>query len=110
MYKLEDKEYDFKRVIVQDALKVKSAIMTMADKNSGFSEKEHCENVINDIAIKYLKIKVNNEWVENITFDYLEKCFENEFAVIEIMAQFQKRISGLMGKLPSFQQSKAKQK
>lgn len=110
MYKLEDKEYDFKRVLVKDALALKSAIMVQANEKSSLADKEESDNIINNIALKYLKVKVNNEWIENCSEDFIALTFENEFAIIEIIAQFQKKISGLMGKLPSFQQSKAKRK
>lgn len=111
MYKLEDKEYDFGRVIVKDALLLKSAIMIQANDKSSLADKEESDNIINNIALKYLKVKVNNEWIENCNEDFIALTFENEFAIIEIIAQFQKRISGLMGKLPSFQQQpKAKRK
>ena len=59
MYKLEDKEFDFKRVTTQDALKVKSAMMILANDKSSIENIEQANNVIDSLAIKYLKIKDN---------------------------------------------------
>lgn len=110
MFKLEDKEFDFNRVLVKDALALKSAIMVQANEKASLSDKEESDNVMSSIALKYLKIKINNEWVENCNEEFISLTFENEFAILEIIAQFQKRMSGLMGKLPSFQQKKVKAK
>ena len=107
MYKLEDKEFDFKRVTTQDALKVKSAMMILANDKSSIENIEQANNVIDSLAIKYLKIKDNKgNWLENIEPILIDSLFTNEFASIEITAKFQERLQGFLNALPSFQKVK----
>ena len=110
MYKLEDKEFDFERVTAKDALRIKSAFMVIANDKASSEAKAEEDSVISEIAIKYLKIKVGKEWIENCSEEYISECFKNEFAIVEVIAKFQERISGFLSLLPSFQSAKAKGK
>ena len=103
MFKLEDKEYQFKRVSVQDALRLKSAITIMSKENATTSQVNEADNIINDICIKHLQVMVNGEFEDIHSLDYLESVFENPFAIIEITANFQELISGFIQSLPKFQ-------
>lgn len=111
MYKLEDKEFDFDRVIVRDALAIKSAIGIMAKDNASIDDNIQADTIISGLALKYLKVKVNGQWNEGaVTEEYLGLVFSNEFAIIEIIAKFQERVSNFIQALPSFQSIKAKRK
>lgn len=104
MYQLENREFDFKRVSTQDALRVKSAMMILANDKSTLENIESANEVIDNIAIKYLKIKDNKgQWLENVDALIIESLFNNEFAIIEITAKFQERLQGFLQNLPSFQ-------
>lgn len=107
MYKLEDKEFDFKTVTVKDALAIKTAIGVMAKANASADDALYADGVISRLAIKYLILKVNGKEIEGeVTEDLLSATFSNEFAIVEIIAKFQERISGFMQLLPSFQTAK----
>ncbi|WP_299546055.1 hypothetical protein [uncultured Helicobacter sp.] len=104
MYELENREFDFKRVNTQDALKIKSAMMILANEKSTLENIEKANKVIDDLAIKYLRTKDNKgNWLENIEPVVIESLFNNEFAIIEITAKFQERLQGFLSALPSFQ-------
>ena len=110
-YQLEGKNYDFNRVSLQDALKIQNAMLLIAQPKYS-SDVEDGNNIISQLALKYLKIEHKTEsgleYQENLSMEYIELAFENEFAIIEILANFQKRIEGFMKLLPSFQQAVAK--
>ena len=107
MYKVENKEFDFKRVSTQDALKVKSAMMILANEKAPIENIESANKVIDDLALKYLRVKdPKGNWLENIDTLLLDSLFENQFAIIEITAKFQERLQGFLLALPSFQQAK----
>lgn len=107
MYKLEDKEFDFKMVSVKDALVIKSIFVALAKANSSVNDTLSADNVISDLAIKYLILKVGGKEIEGtITEDLISATFKNEFAIIEIVAKFQERIQGFIQLLPSFQTAK----
>lgn len=103
-YKLDGREFDFERVSTQDALKVKSAMMILANEKSGVSDIEASNKIIDDLAFKYLTIKgENGEWLKNVDDHAFSVLFENELAGIEIVAKFQERLKNFMQALPSFQ-------
>lgn len=108
MYKLEDKEYQFKRVSVKDALKLKGAMTVLAKDGSTMQQTLQSDEIVNEIALKYLEVKVKDTFEPINNEDYFSMVFENEFAIIEIMATFQKHISGFIHALPSFQKVQAK--
>lgn len=108
MYKLEDKEFDFKTVSVKDALAIKSIFVALSKEKSSISDTINADNVISDLAIKYLILKVGGKEIEGaITEDLISLTFKNEFAIIEIVAKFQERIQGFIQLLPSFQTVKS---
>jgi hypothetical protein len=106
-YKLENKEFDFDRVTVADALVVKRAFTIMANEEADAEEKNKADEDVSKLAIKYLKIKSGTQWIDNVSEDYIGEAFENELAVFEIIAKFQERIAGFMRSLPSFQTAQA---
>lgn len=110
MYKLEGKEYRFARVSVKDALAVKSAIVILSKENATAQQQVQADEMISEIAIKYLEVKNDIEFEKIDNEELLGLSFENEFAIIEILATFQKHISGFMQSLPSFQSAKVKGK
>lgn len=103
MYKLENREYDFSRVSTAEALKVKSAMMILADSRASISNKEEAIKTLDDLALKHLIVKNEGEWLENLDEYAIESLFGNELAIIEISAQFQNRIKDFLQSLPSFQ-------
>lgn len=103
MYKLEDKSYDFKRITTADALKVKSMMMILASEKSTIKDIETANKVLDDLALKYLTVEQDGEWLENIDEFVLNSLFSNELAIIEISAQFQNRIKDFLQSLPTFQ-------
>lgn len=103
MYKLENKNYDFKRITTQDALKVKSMMMILANEKASISDIETANQTLDSLALKYLTVENNGEWLENIDEYALNALFNNELAIVEIVAQFQNRIKDFLQSLPSFQ-------
>ena len=103
MYKLENKNYDFKRITTQDALKVKSMMMILANEKANIKDIETANQTLDSLALKYLTVENNGEWLENIDEYVLNSLFNNELAIIEISAQFQNRIKDFLQSLPSFQ-------
>lgn len=113
MYKLEDKNYQFGRVSLKDALLLKDAFFIIAQdmkqKEEGLKittspdQLEKANNLINDLTIKYLEIEEDGQF-NRTNIDYLELFFENPFAILEIVATFQEHISGFINRLPKFQQ------
>lgn len=110
MYKLENKEYRFSRVSVKDALSVKSAIVILSKENATAQQTLQADEIISSIALKYLEVKNLDDFEKIENEEMLSLSFENEFAIIEILATFQKHISGFMSALPSFQSATAKKK
>lgn len=103
-YKLDGREYDFKRITTQDALKVKSAMMILASDKSSADDFERANKVIDDLAFKYLKVKNKaGEWLDTVDEHVFNSFFENELASIEIVAKFQERLKSFLNALPSFQ-------
>ncbi|EAL7532983.1 hypothetical protein DUZ16_06570 [Campylobacter jejuni] len=106
---LDGREFDFNRVTTQDALKVKSAMMILANEKSSMQDYEKANQVLDDLAFKYLKVKNSDgNWLENIDEYAFSALFENEMAGIEIVAKFQERLKGFLNALPSFQTAEAK--
>ena len=103
MYQLENKNYDFKRITTQDALKVKSMMMILASDKSTIKDIETAKKTVDDLALKYLTVEQDGEWLENIDEFALNALFSNELAIIEISAKFQERIKGFLASLPTFQ-------
>lgn len=114
MYKLEDKNYQFGRVSLKDALLLKDAFFIIAQdmkqKEEGVmkittpaEQLEKANNLINDLTIKYLEIEEDGQF-NRTNIDYIELFFENPFAILEIVATFQEHISGFINRLPKFQQ------
>lgn len=103
MYTLEDKEYQFKKVSVQDALEIKKAITLLAKDNATSAQIGEAENILNSICVKHLQVKINGE-LENVeSLDYLSVVFDNPFAIVEITANFQELVTGFIQSLPKFQ-------
>ena len=103
MYKLENKNYDFKRITTQDALKVKSAMMILANEKASIDALEKANEILDSLAFKYLTVENNGEWLENIDEFVFKELFGNQLAIFEISAQFQNRIKDFLLSLPSFQ-------
>lgn len=103
MYKLENKNYDFKRITTQDALKVKSMMMVLANEKASIQDIEVANQTLDGLALKYLTVENSGEWLENIDEYALNALFNNELAIVEIVAQFQNRIKDFLQSLPSFQ-------
>ena len=104
MYKLEDKEYQFKRVSVQDALRLKSAITMMSKENATSQQLSEADEVITEICVKHLEVKIDGKMFESVeNLEFLETVFVNPFAIVEIVANFQEMISGFIQSLPKFQ-------
>lgn len=110
MYKLEEKEYQFSRVSVKDALVLKGAMTILAKENASMEQTLSADEEINKIALKHLQVKVKDTFEPIESEDYLSLVFENQFAIIEIVANFQKHISGFIQALPSFQKVQVKAK
>ncbi len=107
MYAIDNIEFDFKRVTTEDALKVKSAMMILANEKSSLENTMEANSVIDRMAFKYLKIKdKKGNWLENNSADdmiiIVDSMFENQFAGVEIVAKFQERLQGFLQALPSF--------
>ena len=110
-YHLDNVEFDFRRVTTEDALKVKSAMMILANEKAPTSTIIEANSIIDDLAFKYVKIKdKKGQWLETQSADEAKlianSMFENEFASIEIVAKFQERLQGFLSALPSFQKAK----
>lgn len=105
---LDGVEFDFNRVSTQDALKVKSAMMILANEKSTAQDIEKSNKMIDDLAFKYLRVKNGGEWLENIDEHAFSAIFENEMSAIEIVARFQERLKGFLNALPSFRTAEAK--
>lgn len=106
---LDGREFDFNRVSTQDALKVKSAMMILANEKANIQDYEKANKTLDDLAFKYLKVKnEDGTWMENIDEYAFSALFVNEMAGIEIVAKFQERLKGFLAALPSFQASEAK--
>lgn len=103
MYHLENKNYDFKRITTQDALKVKSMMMVLANDKASIKDIETANQTLDSLALKYLTVENGGEWLENIDEYALGALFNNELAIVEITAQFQNRIKDFLQSLPSFQ-------
>ena len=106
MYQLENKNYDFKRITTQDALKVKSMMMILASDKSTIKDIEAANQTLDSLALKYLTIEQEGSWLENIDEHAITAFFTNELAIIEISAKFQERIKGFLASLPTFQAMK----
>ena len=103
MYQLENKNYDFNRITTQDALKVKCVMMMLASGKSTIKDIERANKTLDDLALKYLTVEQDGEWLKNIDEFALNALFSNELAIIEISAKFQERIKGFLASLPTFQ-------
>ena len=103
MYKLENKNYDFQRITTADALKVKSMMMILASDKSTIKDIETANKTLDDLALKYLTVEQDGEWLKNIDEFALNALFSNELAIIEISAKFQERIRDFLSSLPTFQ-------
>ena len=103
MYKLENKNYDFERITTADALKVKSMMMILASEKSTIKDIETANKTLDDLALKYLTVEQDGEWLKNIDEFALNAIFSNELAIIEISANFQERIRDFLSSLPTFQ-------
>lgn len=111
MYKVDDIEFDFGRVTTEDALKVKSAMMILANEKASLESTMEANKVIDNLAFKYLKIKdKKGNWLENNSAKdmimIVDSMFENQFAGVEIVAKFQERLQGFLQNLPSFQNAR----
>lgn len=102
---IEGKKIEFARVSVNDALKIKNAMMIIAKDNVSNNDMMDALKLIDDIAVKYLiveKQSIN-------TISALENVFENEFAILQITQAFQEKISAFLVSLPTYpQQNKNK--
>lgn len=106
--KIEKFEIDFKRVNVENALKLQSAFFMLAMPDSTMEAKTQANLIMAHMAVKHLVLTnmETGQKLENLMEENLDGLFENEFAILEITALFQKRIGGFIQKLPSFQNSK----
>ena len=103
MYELDDKKYDFERITTQDALKVKSMMMILANEKASIEDLEKANETLDRLALKYLTVENNGEWLTNIDDYTFKALFSNQLAIIEISAQFQNRIKDFLQSLPTFQ-------
>ena len=103
MYKLENKNYDFQRITTADALKVKSMMMILASDKSTIKDIETANKTLDDLALKYLTVEQDGEWLKNIDEFALNALFSNELAIIEISAKFQERIRDFLFFFSTFQ-------
>ena len=103
MYELEDKKYDFERITTQDALKVKSMMMILANEKASIEDIEKANQTLDSLALKYLTVENNGEWLTNIDDFTFKALFGNQLAIFEISAKFQERIKGFLLSLPTFQ-------
>ena len=78
---------------------IKSAGMKVKD----FWTFVKANQTLDSLALKYLTVENNGEWLENIDEFALGALFNNELAIIEISAQFQNRIKDFLQSLPTFQ-------
>ena len=111
MYTIDGVEFDFRRVTTEDALKVKGAMMILANEKASLENTMEANKVIDNLAFKYLKIKdKKGNWLENNSAQDMimiaDSVFENQFAGVEIVAKFQERLQGFLQNLPSFQSVK----
>ena len=103
MLKIGNVEYDFSRVNVQDALEIKNAMFILAKENASLTQIKEANAIIDTIALRHLKVKQGNQWIDSVDENTIGQIFDNELAVIEISAQFMNRIKGFLEKLQSFQ-------
>ena len=103
MYELDDKKYDFERITTQDALKVKSMMMILANEKASIEDLEKANETLDRLALKYLTVENNGEWLTNIDDYTFKALFSNQLAIIEVSAQFQNRIKDFLQSLPTFQ-------
>ena len=103
MYKLENKNYDFERVTTADAIKVQSLMMILARDNNTISDIESTNEKLAKLALKYLTVEQDGEWLKNIDEHAFKALFSNDYAIIEISAKFQLKIKDFLGLLPTFQ-------
>lgn len=114
MFELNGVKYDFKRINVEDALRVQHIFKLISQdddlsgKNTLSSEEiAKLEKELGDIALKYLRVyvKVGNkeQTIEEQDSDYYaEQIFDNPFFIIEIVASFGEVIKGFLELLPRF--------
>lgn len=103
MYELDDKKYDFTRITTQDAIKVQSLMMMLARDKNTIDDIESTNEKLAKLALKYLTVENNGEWLENIDEFAFKALFSNQLAIIEISAKFQERIKSFLMCLPTFQ-------
>ena len=103
MYKVENKNNDFQRITAAGALKVKSMMMMLASDKSTVKDIETANKTPDDLALKYLTVEQDGEWLKKIDEFALNALFSNELAIIEISAKFQERIRDFLSSLPTFQ-------
>ena len=103
MYELDDKKYDFERITTADALKVKSMMMILANDKASIEDLEKANETLDRLALKYLTVENNGEWLTNIDDYTFKALFSNQLAIIEISAKFQERIRDFLASLPTFQ-------
>ena len=103
MYELDDKKYDFERITTADALKVKSAMMILANEKASIEDIEKASEALDRLALKYLTVENNGEWLTNIDDFTFKALFGNQLAIFEISAKFQERIKSFLLSLPTFQ-------
>lgn len=108
MFKLNDIEYDFKRVCVADAIEIQK-LMLKASAKDGDLDLGKIGEALGDLtpfALKYVKLKnKDGTWLENADTETLEHFFENPFFALEITKNFFEVIQGFLASLPSFQKA-----
>lgn len=111
MWQLDGKDFEFKRITTQDALKCKNAIFVLARENASLKDIIEANEIIDKLAFKYLRVKDSGgQWLENLNTEAFEALFENELASIEITTKFQEHISSFLNALPTYQQHNQKGK
>ncbi|HDZ5042721.1 TPA: hypothetical protein RTG66_001558 [Campylobacter jejuni] len=112
-YSIFGKQYGFKPITTQDALRIRNVSFILAKDNANFEDLEKVNNVIDNIAIKYLVIKdESGTEFDNLNFNTLQTIFnDNEnapFVMVEIQKQFMELVGGFLQALPSFQRLQSK--
>ncbi|HED5364329.1 TPA: hypothetical protein R5B02_001630 [Campylobacter jejuni] len=107
-YSIFGKQYGFKPITTQDALKLRNTLPILTSKSPNFDELDKVNSVIDNIAIKYLVIK-DESGIEfdNLNFKTLQALFEDNegssCVMVEVQKQFLEMFAGFLQVLPSYQ-------
>lgn len=107
-YSIYGKQYGFKPITTQDALKIKNIMFVLAKDNTTIEDNEKANSAIDNLCFKYLVLK-DESGIEfdNINAQNFETFFQDvqnaSFGIVEISKNFMEMIGGFLNALPSYQ-------